>query len=719
MRRLLNIRGFLLLAIGFAVGIICAYMFWRNKIVFVIANSSIIGLLVVIGIIFKYKNLLFAISLVGIAFLCGLWGTNARINVINSRDIFENVSVRGVVTDVSFNPNDSGYGKYFLRDVWVFDGEKTTELDGGVQVRFALESIDVGDEVVFTADVFPLPILSDGVQTYLIKNKIFYTCENIKEVSASAGYASIPERIRGFVRTTLTENMGADSGSVAVGLLIGDKAFMDNNLSDAYKKTGIAHIFAVSGLHVGFVAGLFTFIVRKLRLRNWISLFVTIVPILFYAWICGFSPSVVRAAVMSLSAMFLGAIGAKGDMLSSASFAMIVILAINPFYLFDGGFQMSFAAVYGIAVFSVVKIGRLDKNRNKFLNGVLSSAYLSIGASLGTFPFVVHYYGMIPVFSLLLNLLIIPFVSIIFILLWVGMIPCFNFILAIPDFFIETINTVVEFVSYPDFATIPLKSFGIGALVFLVLLFILGGFLNISRKSKTISCLCLAVVFVVCAVICQFPKLQKFEITMINSRSATALFTDNENNAVVISEFSDYESINKVKTVCAEKGIESFDIIVLKFDDFQPRYVLDIYSQGARVNVMYKMTYDSDAEKELILTRGGVKIINSSQGVSIGDGMSFVPVYINGKTLGVNVSFYNRNVFVSFCDGTYREIQQALSKSEVGFDILLLDNTHEELADFGGMLLTNNYTKSKNFYSSKCLGNFTLRVLNDKIILLA
>ena len=110
------------------------------------------------------------------------------------------------------------------------------------------------------------------MQSYLIKNGVFYSRENVTGVLRSVGYATVPERVRDFVRQSMTENMSEVSSSVAVGLLIGDKAFMDDCLADAYKRTGVAHIFAVSGLHVGFVAGIFAFAVRKLRLKSILSL---------------------------------------------------------------------------------------------------------------------------------------------------------------------------------------------------------------------------------------------------------------------------------------------------------------------------------------------------------------------------------------------------------------------------------------------------------------
>lgn len=719
MKRFLNYRGFLFLALGFVGGVLCAYALWRGKGYWLALAFGTAGTGALVGVILKNKKILLTFILIITALFCGFFQTNAGINEINRRVAYKNVTLRGIVTDNSFTPDENGYGKYFLRDVYIFDGEKTLELEGKVQARFSLKDISVGDEIIFSADVYPIALLSEGVQSYLIKNGVFYSCENVTGVLRSVGYATVPERVRDFVRQSMTENMSEVSSSVAVGLLIGDKAFMDDCLADAYKRTGVAHIFAVSGLHVGFVAGIFAFAVRKLRLKSILSLFVTIVPVLFYAWLCGFSPSVVRAAVMTFVGLFLNAIGAKSDMLSSVSFAMLIVLLINPFYLFDGGFQMSFAAVYGIAVFSAVKIRRLDENMNRFKKGILSSLLLSTGASLGTFPLVVHYYGLIPVFSLALNLVVIPLISVVFVLLWTGMLPFMKFLLAVPDFLIKAVNTAVGFVSELDFAVIPLRSFGAGAFVFLMILFVAGGFVNLTKKGRRVVCAGLCGIFLLCAVMCQFPPKGGFEIAMLDCRSATAVFVDDENRAVAVSSFEDYACVNEIKAFCAERGIKSFDAVVLEYDKLEPKYLLEGGNDSdVRVEKVYKMRGINDAEKDLIFSRGGVETADAFYGADDWEGMSFSPLVINGIPAGINVNFNGKNIFVSF-NGSMAVLGAETAALYDGYvDAVLTDRAYFGLDRyFDCLLFTNEYTTDENFYSTKRLGNFTLRVLNDKMVL--
>lgn len=252
-----------------------------------------------------------------------------------------------------------------------------------------------------------------------------------------------------------------------------------------------------------------------------------------------------------------------------------------------------------------------------------------------------------------------------------------------------------------------------------MILFVAGGFINISKSSRKIACLCLTGIFLFCAVINQFPQKGDFEIVMLDCPSAAAVFIDDENRAVAVSEFSDYACVNEIKAVCAERGIKSFDVIVLEYDSFEPRYVLGGGSDGATVGTLYKMR-GNDSEKDLILSRGGIKTADAFYGAEIGDKMSFFAVVANGAPAGVNVRFNGKNIFVSFNGSSEADMLTVARIYDGGADVVMTDSASKRLySGFGCLLLTNQYTEDENFYSAKRLGNFTLRVLNDKIILLA
>ena len=133
-----------------------------------------------------------------------------------------------------------------------------------------------------------------------------------------------------------------------------------------FRYGGIAHIFAVSGLHIGVIYGLLYGILRRLRVKGFVRLPVVFAALLFYCGVCGFSPSSVRALVMCTVLMIADAAGYAYDRLNSVSAASLVVLVINPVYLFSVGFQLSVAAAAGIIVLG----GHLGRRGHSLLPGL-------------------------------------------------------------------------------------------------------------------------------------------------------------------------------------------------------------------------------------------------------------------------------------------------------------------------------------------------------------
>ena len=142
----------------------------------------------------------------------------------------------------------------------------------------------------------------------------------------------------------MSHYLDQESFGVAYAMILGDTRYIDDQTLQAFRNVGIAHVFAVSGLHVGFVVMLVNAFVKK---RKKLSLCVTMAVLLFYAWVCNFSPSIIRAMIMTFLLLLAKSLGREPDFLSSLSTAVCVILLIKPFYLFEVGFQLSVGADTG------------------------------------------------------------------------------------------------------------------------------------------------------------------------------------------------------------------------------------------------------------------------------------------------------------------------------------------------------------------------------------
>ncbi|MBD8490180.1 ComEC family competence protein [Echinicola sp. CAU 1574] len=197
---------------------------------------------------------------------------------------------------------------------------------------------------------------------------------------------------------------------VAQALLVGQKSQLEEQVSEAYVTAGAMHILAVSGLHVGMIYGVFFLFFKPSnlkRLSKILLLTAVILLVWLYALLTGMSPSVLRAATMftliSLSQMR----SSSPSIFNSLALSAMILMAFNPFIIFEVGFQLSYAAMVGILLLQPLLVSFwLPKNRLVFYAWEITT--VSIAAQLATFPLSVYYFHVFPNYFLLSNLVAIP-----------------------------------------------------------------------------------------------------------------------------------------------------------------------------------------------------------------------------------------------------------------------------------------------------------------------
>lgn len=248
--------------------------------------------------------------------------------------------------------------------------------------------------------IYGRAMISAGVNYYRVvgKSDKFY-----------AGFAGFTDRI-------LSDGFDREGYAVARALLRGDTDEMGEAI-DFYRLSGIAHVFAVSGMHVGLVFAAFTMIFKPIRIRKIYKSLAISCLLFVYAYLCGMTASSVRAAVMCSVAALVGSVGEKKDRVNAIAFAFVVVLVLNPFDLFRAGFVLSFAVSFAIIVFS-----RQISDKLSFMPTFLrDSLSVMISASSVSVPLCVIYFGAFPLASFISNLIVVPLVSVSFYTLWLGL----------------------------------------------------------------------------------------------------------------------------------------------------------------------------------------------------------------------------------------------------------------------------------------------------------
>jgi competence protein ComEC len=240
---------------------------------------------------------------------------------------------------------------------------------------------------------------------------------------------------------------------VLYALVLGSKELLTPEIREAYAATGAMHVLAVSGLHVGMIWMVLGFIfiwLKELPGGKYLQFFVIAGLIWFYAIMTGATPSVVRSAGM-FSLVSLGKIIQKEtSVYNSLSVSAFFGLLINPQWLTDAGFQLSYTAVLSI-VFFQPRISTLFTPSNWLMKKIWDISSVSIAAQIGTLPLTFFYFNRFPPWFIVSNLIVIPLVTVVMILfivmlLFIMLPAVFSLILKILLFIIGLMNTSLSFI---------------------------------------------------------------------------------------------------------------------------------------------------------------------------------------------------------------------------------------------------------------------------------
>lgn len=190
-------------------------------------------------------------------------------------------------------------------------------------------------------------------------------------------------------------------------IILGDKTDLDSDIKELYSVSGIAHILAISGLHISFI-GMAIYRLLRRRFRFLFSAAVSIPVVLSFGIMSGFGISTIRAIIMFILKIIGEVLGRKYDAITAISLAGLVLLVQNPFVVCNSGFQMSFGAI--IAIVLILPIVEEILNTDNKIIKVLSANFT---ISLVMNPILAWNYYELPTFSFLLNIVVVPLMSVV------------------------------------------------------------------------------------------------------------------------------------------------------------------------------------------------------------------------------------------------------------------------------------------------------------------
>ena len=292
-----------------------------------------------------------------------------------------------------------------------------------ISVDKSLSALPEGTKVRLYGEKYQTVTVGDYVTAKLTYGSVSRVGERATGVRLVAnGYVAKTEQGSGLLatlRNTLKENCLSlydpyGVSGVAQALTLRERSLLSPETNEAYRNAGLSHLLAISGLHLSVLVAMLRKLLFAFRLRKQVREVIALLVILLYCFLTGFSPSIVRAAVMVGFVLAGELFLRETDGLTLLSIALLLLLFINPYALLSVGLQLSFLSCLGILLLEpyISELQKKLKGRGGYLCGLLAgsaSLFLtSCAAVVFTFPVIAYTFGSLSWLAPLANLLFVP-----------------------------------------------------------------------------------------------------------------------------------------------------------------------------------------------------------------------------------------------------------------------------------------------------------------------
>ena len=266
------------------------------------------------------------------------------------------------------------------------------------------KEISIGDTITVTGELIKpskntIPNIFN-YQKYLYNHGINYMVKS-KSIEKKSNNTNIIFHLRKLISKRI-DNIKYGNEYIKI-FILGDTSSLDEELIGSYQQNGVSHLFSISGMHISLFAGIILYIIKRISYNNFYNYAVVISFLIFYSLLVGSSPSVMRSLTMYILFSINKLFNLKIKSIDIMCMVLIILLLIKPFYIYDISFQFSYIISFSLVLFSY----KLKNIKNK----ILKSLYISLISFLVSFPICIYNFYQVNIFSIILNIILIPFVS--------------------------------------------------------------------------------------------------------------------------------------------------------------------------------------------------------------------------------------------------------------------------------------------------------------------
>lgn len=398
-------RPFVYISIPVVLGIVFYY--------FIDISLSLILYLMVLNIfinlIYYKKNTTTGLGIIFLFFLLGIF---LAYNKFHSSELLKytgkSLQLEGIVEEIKYTKDSKVRVLVRVKNI------KDRNINESLSEKLMLtiignKKIDIYDTITFNAEIRePTPNTNPKLYNYklnLISNGIFATANirdrDLLEIKKdSAGFlAKLKIGAINRIERVFDKYLSVSNSSLMKSIVLGDYTYLEEDEVNEFRELGIAHVIAVSGLHIGLISSLIIGTLSFIGVKRKTNVLIALSIIWIYGFIIGMPASVLRANI-TFSLLFISQIFAKPyDSINTLFFALMILILINPFWCFNLGFQLSFITTFFI-IYLTPKLRKVFNDKGS-ISGTLA-------AQIGILPILAYYFNSLSVIAIVANIVLVP-----------------------------------------------------------------------------------------------------------------------------------------------------------------------------------------------------------------------------------------------------------------------------------------------------------------------
>ena len=401
-----------------------------------------------------------------------------------------------------------------------------------------------------------------------------------------------------------TSSLSKKSSNFAKSIILGENFIEKEDLS-LYQNLGLAHMLAISGLHINIIIKIFEFIFYYISIkRKYFNILVSII-LLIYGFLIGFPVSLLRAFLTYIISAFSIHFGIFYDSLNIVGLVMFILLMINPYYVYTAGFWFSFLAIISINMFN-------DKIRKIFRikSFVLSKFTDTASISLGMLPVQVYMFNKLNLLSILMNLFAVPLAIIPVMFSFIcgfGLNKILFFSNFILDVFLRILDYYTELLSNFDILNLNFPSYDLIILVFFYFFLLFSLYFNnfsVKIKKKVFK---LSMIFIIFYISFVNLKYQYFNtrVNFIDVGQGDAILIRSGENNILLDTGGNFKnpqaSAKNLYQYLYKNGVKKLDAILISHDDYDHMGNLIFLSKQINIGQIYVGPYFPNDKIESLL----------------------------------------------------------------------------------------------------------------------